>query len=467
MTDTIATRFDATNFAAMKICAIGGGSMGPGTALSFAEKGCEVSLFVRSQERLDEAMQALDTALAVKVAHGLLAADQVAAIKARITPFVGSRDDAAVNKEVLRHAAGKADLVIESIDEKLHLKQALFDDLNDICPSHTVFASNSSSLDPTDMAAQLPDARRANVIGMHYWNPPHLLRLVELVNGRETSQQVSEFMYQLTEWLGKKPVPMRFAIPGLGGNRMQLALLREFYTILAEGQYTAAEIDEEVQETLAIDWARTGPLKGAMMMGQAAVESMIEEVEGLLGNDTGVPALLTEAIATKGQNLFSMTPEQITELKTARVKRIVDHLGMDAAVENGTAAVADYIETGRPAGRNGKRAKVALLREALYMLSLGVATAEEIDTIYVQSLGRRLEKTGPGISSHVGGHPIFGNIFSTTAAHLCNETGVTAPLLSKAIASGQLKWDAASAEDARARLQPIGVVPPNDRPAVS
>jgi 3-hydroxybutyryl-CoA dehydrogenase len=223
---------------AKKVAVFGAGTMGPGLALVFALGGHEVALAERKQEALHKAMAVAKDSLATLVAHGT------------ITLAVADRALALVHPTQSAEEAGReADFVMETIDENKDAKTALYADLDGICPDRTVFASNTSSLNVFDL---MPLARRSNIVVAHFFAPAHIIPLVEVVPGPQTSPATLAFAVDLLKGAGKTPVVMQRFGPGFIVNRIQRAIGETCMDMVQEGLIEPEEIDRAIKATLGI-----------------------------------------------------------------------------------------------------------------------------------------------------------------------------------------------------------------------
>jgi 3-hydroxybutyryl-CoA dehydrogenase len=217
-----------------KVTVIGAGLMGHGIALEFALGGYEVYVHDVSQEKLDQARETIKNTLQMLVRSGLATAEQSDVATSRL--HTGT---------VLEEVAADVDVVIEAVFENLELKQELFGKLDGICPERTVLASNSSSLMPSQLAPAT--ARPDKVLIAHYFNPPYLLPLVEIVPGKETSDETVKVIQDLLIKVGKKPVIVKKEALGFIGNRLQFALGREALSIVQKGIATPEDVDTVIK----------------------------------------------------------------------------------------------------------------------------------------------------------------------------------------------------------------------------
>jgi len=212
----------------MKICVIGTGTMAKGIVKAFAAK-MPVVMKSRTQASLDKAMASISKGYSKLVEKGKISQDAMDAILANIA----TTTDYATFAD--------ADLVIEAAVEDMALKKAVFTELDGICKPETIFATNSSSLSITEIAAATK--RPAQFIGMHFFNPADRMALVEVIRGQLTSDEVCKCVIDLATSIGKQPVEVKEA-PGFVVNRILIPMINEAVGILADGIATAEDIDK-------------------------------------------------------------------------------------------------------------------------------------------------------------------------------------------------------------------------------
>lgn len=235
------------------IAIVGAGLMGTNIALDFALAGYSVRI---TDERAGQRQRSAETAasnLRILKEHGALR-EPIEAVLARI---VGVASVAA--------AVDGADLVIEAVSEDLELKRGLFAEIGRFAPEGAVVASNTSSFVPSLLADATGRADRFLVA--HYWNPAHLIPLVELVPSPETSPEVLEGLQALYLRLGKQPVVVRKEVLGFIGNRLQFALLREALSLVESGVATPEDIDTVVRTSFGRRLPVTGVFHTADLAG--------------------------------------------------------------------------------------------------------------------------------------------------------------------------------------------------------
>ena len=216
----------------MKIFVIGTGTMGNGIAQTFAQAGHDVLLKGRSEASLAKAHKAIDKSLSKMVEKGKMEAAQKDAIEARIKDTMAYED------------CNDADLVVEAIAEDMPTKLEVFKLLDGICKPEAILATNTSSLSITEIAAVTN--RPEQVIGMHFFNPVPMMKLVEVIKGQLTSPEVHDRVVALATEVGKTPVSVNEA-PGFVVNRILIPMINEAVGILADGVATREEIDEAMK----------------------------------------------------------------------------------------------------------------------------------------------------------------------------------------------------------------------------
>ena len=231
-----------------KITVIGPGMMGHAIAQEFASAGYAVMLCGRSDERLKQALQKIERNLKELVEWDIIAGDEVKPALDRIETTTE-----------LKAAGAVADLIVESIIEDLEVKQELFAELDGICPPHTILASNTSSLLPTDLGAAT--RRPDRVLIAHYFNPPYLMPLVEIVRGKSTSDESVNAVYNLMKAMGKSPIICQKEALGFIANRLQLVLWREAFNIVQRGIASPQDVDLAVKNSFGRRLGTVGPFE--------------------------------------------------------------------------------------------------------------------------------------------------------------------------------------------------------------
>ena len=216
-----------------KICVIGAGTMGHGIAQVCAMSGFWTNLVDISDEILKKAMGRIEESLRRFVKSGKIRDDEIEDILSRIKPTTN-----------LSEAVKDVDYVIESIPENFELKKELFIKIDRLCPEHTIIATNTSELSITALGALI--SRKNKFIGMHWFNPPQVMRGIEIVRGLDTSDETVEITKRLCESLGKDYIVCNDA-QGFVTTRPFVAFLLECYRIYEEGIATKEDIDKAIK----------------------------------------------------------------------------------------------------------------------------------------------------------------------------------------------------------------------------
>ncbi|MFW6116882.1 MAG: 3-hydroxyacyl-CoA dehydrogenase family protein [bacterium] len=229
------------------VAVVGAGIMGHGIAQTFALGGFDVTLNDMDQEVLENAFDRIRANLRSFVQEDIISPDDVEPALARIHLA-----------PELAQAVKRADLVIEAVVEDIEAKRDVFKRLDSLCPPEAVLASNSSSLLISDFASGTN--REDRVVLTHWFNPPHIVPTVEVIKGHKTSDETADLLYELLEKVGKQPVRILKEIPGYLVNRIQMAMLREVWSLWEQGVATAEDIDRAVKGSFGFRLASIGPL---------------------------------------------------------------------------------------------------------------------------------------------------------------------------------------------------------------
>ncbi len=258
-----------------KITVLGSGTMGNGIAHTFAQNGFEVNLMDISQPALDKAMQTISANLDRQVGKGLIDEATKAQTLKNLTTYTDTQK-----------AVAEADLIVEAVTENADTKLKIFADLDRFAPAHTILASKTSSISITKIAAATK--RPAQVIGMHFFNPVPVMKLVEIINGYSTDKAVSAQIKTLAEQLGKIPVVVN-DYPGFVANRILMPMLNEAFYTLFEGVAGVEEIDTVMKLGMAHPM---GPLQLADFVGLDVCLNILRVLHDGLGNAKYAPCPL-------------------------------------------------------------------------------------------------------------------------------------------------------------------------------
>ena len=302
-----------------KIAVIGAGTMGAGIAGEFARAGCHVCLMDLNDDLLRRGMERLDDAQKALVEAELLSAREADAALSRIVPLTD-----------LKAACDGAELLVEAVSEDLRLKQEIFRRLDELCPKDAVLASNTSGLSITEIAraTNRPDL----VAGMHFWNPAHLIPLVEVTKGEGTSDAAAEMLVETCRRIGKRPILVRHDVPGFVGNRLQFAVLREALHILSEGIASAEDIDTAMTAGPGLRYGLLGPLRTADLGGLDIFLAISSYLFAELSSDTGPPALIDKLVragklgAKTGGGFYQYAEAELSEIIARRDRVLLGFL---------------------------------------------------------------------------------------------------------------------------------------------
>ncbi len=293
------------------IAVIGGGLMGHGIGLIMARAGHRVAISDPVQDtRLTLLPRMMDS---LKI---IGATDQeMPSIMGRVTVH-----------ETLKEAALNADVVFEAAPEKLPLKQGIFAELEACVPEHCILASNTSVIQISKIMAGLKTRHRA--IGTHWWNPAHMIPLVEVVKTDWSDQAVADDMLALLKGAGKTPVMVEKDVPGFIGNRLQHALWREAISLVENGICDAEAVDTVIKSSFGRRLAVLGPLENADLVGTDLSLDIHENVLFDLETRKGPSPLLEQLVkdgklgVKSGEGFYNWTDEQADAVRA----RVSTHL---------------------------------------------------------------------------------------------------------------------------------------------
>ena len=250
----------------VSIAVLGAGTMGRGIAHVAALAGFETQLFDVDAEALDRAEKSIHKNLDKGVSLGKVGAEEAQGAKERL-----------VLDTVLAAAVEDADLIIEAAPESMALKVELFEQVARFAPADSLFATNTSSLAVTEIAAA--SGRPERFAGMHFFNPVHLMKLVEVVRGLETTEETVEVLTVVGEKMGKQCVVVR-DLPGFATSRINALIGNEAFRMLEQGVATAADIDKAIR--LGLNHPM-GPFEMADLVGLDVRLAILEHLHATLG----------------------------------------------------------------------------------------------------------------------------------------------------------------------------------------
>jgi 3-hydroxybutyryl-CoA dehydrogenase len=301
-----------------KVAVLGAGTMGHGIAELAARASFDVVLCDISDELLGKAVNAIENSLN---ASGL-SANSIAKILQRIKCVTS-----------ISEAVASADFVVECLPEKLDLKRKIFKQLDELCKPEVILATNTSGLSPTAIAADLKHPER--VVVAHFWNPPQLIPLVEVVPGDKTSKETIDRTMEWVKALDKQPIRMNKECLGFIGNRLQFAILREALYIVEQGYADPEEVDKSITYGHGRRLAVTGPFCSADMGGLDVFHNISTYLFAELSN-TSQPSLLLQKMVEdgnlglkSGKGFYDWTPERKEKIIKLRTQTLIDFLKKD------------------------------------------------------------------------------------------------------------------------------------------
>lgn len=304
-----------------KIGVLGAGTMGHGIALSFALYGYDVNLYDTDPAALSRALVQAEEELTLLKEEGFPLPAPIATVLQQITLC----DDLAL-------AVGDRDYVIEAAPEKLELKQSLLKQLDDLCPDHTILASNTSSLPLSEMCALLSEARKQRVMVNHWYNPGHLMPLVEMSFFGNMPAELYDEVEQLYASIKKQTVKVLKDIPGLVANRIQQGVAREVFWLIENGIAEPEDIDKALKFGPAFRYATTGQLEvadfGGLDIWCIVADNLLKEMDG---SQCANPLLRRKVDDGKlglksGEGFFKYSGKNISEIRKKFMRKLINQL---------------------------------------------------------------------------------------------------------------------------------------------
>lgn len=285
------------------ITVFGPGMMGSGIAQVFA--GCKdlhVTVFIREKFEY-ECIDKIKGNLQVMKEKGIVTDADIAELFSRITLT-----------EDMNAATKDADFIIECIPENMELKQNLFKNLEDLCREDTIFATNTSVMSITEISEK--SKLKTRIVGTHFWNPPYLIPLVEVVKSDYTSEEVINKTMELLKTVKKHPIRVNKDVPGFVANRLQHALWREAISIVENGIADAKTVDEAVKYSFGLRLPHLGPIENADMVGTDLTLSIHDYILKHLDNSIEAAPIVRKMVKAgelgfkSGKGFQEWTPEQ-------------------------------------------------------------------------------------------------------------------------------------------------------------
>ncbi|MFC3038833.1 3-hydroxyacyl-CoA dehydrogenase family protein [Virgibacillus xinjiangensis] len=265
------------------ITVLGAGIMGHGAAQLFAQAGKNVCIRARRESSLEKAQNLMTNSLEIMVEKEMLSESEMEQTLSRITYTTD-----------LHEALQDTDFVFESIPEILEPKLETYEIIENSVSADTIITSNTSTfpLEELNQRAKHPE----RFIITHFFNPPQLVPIVEIVKTERTSENVVTTTYDLMKEIGKSPVVLKKEITGFIVNRVQVAMLREAFNLMESGVATAEDIDTAMKGSMGFKWAFCGPMESQDLAGLQTTEAMVGNIMKDLSNTREVPSFLKEMI---------------------------------------------------------------------------------------------------------------------------------------------------------------------------
>src|SRR6056297_95858 len=310
-----------------KISVIGAGTMGHGIAQLCADSGLKVNFFDISKDKLKKGYESIKKNLSTLESKGQITKEQA-----------DNTLDNIMLEEKIEDAVKGVELVIECIVENLEIKQKVYEELDSICDESVILASNTSGLSPTAIAKNLKHPER--MVVAHFWCPPELIPLVEVVPGEKTSSEIVDKTMDWVNQIGKEPVKMKKECLGFIGNRMQYALLREAIYIVEQGWADVEEVDKAVEYGFGRRLPATGPIKTADLGGAEVFYSISSYLFKDLCDSKKPSPVMKEIIDNNnygvktGKGFYDWDEKKIDEVEELRRKLLFYFLNEDKKLLN-------------------------------------------------------------------------------------------------------------------------------------
>ena len=292
----------------MQIAVIGAGLMGHGIAQEFASAGYHVLMHDVTDEQLQTARTQIEKNLSVLAENAIIERESIYSTLHRIQ-----------TDTKLEVVAESADFVVEAVIENLALKQRVFEKLDAICPPHTILASNTTALMPSQIGVNVK--RKDKILNTHYFNPPYLIPLVELIRSPDTSDETVEVTFELLTAIGKTPAIIEKEALGFVGPRLQAALIREAFAIVEQGIASAETVDLVVRSSFGRRLSVAGPFEVFELAGWDLVLAAFEELYKDLNSSSEINPLLRQMVESgklgvkSKEGFYNWTDEKIQQLR--------------------------------------------------------------------------------------------------------------------------------------------------------
>ncbi len=305
-----------------RLAVIGCGTMGHTIALNAAWFGIQVKMYGIDQKDVQNGLLAVKAKLKTLFEKDLVMQNQQDQILEKIT-----------GTDSLSEAVSGATFIIECIPENLALKNDLFIKLDEMCNEGVILATNTSGLSPSLIGLNLKHPQRT--LATHFWNPAHLIPLVEVLRSKFTNDHTFKRAIDLLKFMNKKPIEVKKEVPGMVGNRLQFALFREAQFLLEQGIASKEDIDAAVTYGIGRRLPVTGPLLSADMGGLDVFASISDYLFKDLSNADQSSGKLRDLIAQghfgqkNGEGYYSWNEKFTAEMNYKREEQLIQFLKDD------------------------------------------------------------------------------------------------------------------------------------------
>ncbi|MCF8095943.1 MAG: 3-hydroxyacyl-CoA dehydrogenase family protein [Desulfobacteraceae bacterium] len=309
------------------VSVIGAGTMGVGIVQCFAEAGIFVRMMDIDKQLLEQSLASVDDNLRLFDEFNLLS-EPPSVILSRIKLITSGN--------IAEDAAG-SDFVIESVPEVMETKKMIFNQLDSL-PQETIIASNTSSITMDDLTGGMRTSRR--MLGVHYFNPAHIIPAVEIHTGKNTGKNAVEQTRELMVRTGKKPVIVKKPVPGFIINRLTGAMEREIDYLIDEGIVTPEDLDTAVKASYGFRLACMGPMAQEDMIGLDTSARVSSNIFKVLSNKTEPSPILLEKVEKgelglkSGQGWYDYTGQSREKITEQINRRLLKQLALFRSVEN-------------------------------------------------------------------------------------------------------------------------------------
>ncbi|MBT3603718.1 MAG: 3-hydroxyacyl-CoA dehydrogenase family protein [Candidatus Latescibacteria bacterium] len=301
------------------VAVIGAGLMGAGIAGEFARGGYDVALVDTHEAALEKGLQSIQHAQQTLVDVGHVSEESAAAALGRLQRTTN-----------LAEACAGVEVLVEAVPENLAIKQEMYAKFDQLCLPDTILASNTSGLSISKIASAT--TRPEKVVGLHFWNPPHVVPLVEVTKGEGTLDATAEYMMDVCKKLGKKPILVQHDIPGFVGNRLQYAVVREALHLVAEGVASPEDVDLAMTAGPGLRYGLLGPLRTADLGGLDVFCAISEYLCADLNADVGASPVLKDLVeqgklgAKTGEGFYSYSGDELNDFLARRDRVLLGFL---------------------------------------------------------------------------------------------------------------------------------------------